>query len=68
MGSRGGSGLDSLTIADLQRLEQLAIQAAKEGGAGGQEGERLTNLLRRSLSLGGASLGLLPRLCCSRLF
>lgn len=45
------SGLEGLTISDLQRLEQLAVQAAQETGQDEQGQLRLTNLLRRSLSL-----------------
>jgi len=48
---RKQTGLEGLTISDLQRLEQLAAQAAQETGQDEQGQLRLTNLLRRSLSL-----------------
>lgn len=42
-----------LTINDLQKLEELAEEAARGGGEGEEpeEGKRLRNILRRSLSL-----------------
>ncbi|GAA5825816.1 hypothetical protein JCM5353_002443 [Sporobolomyces roseus] len=47
----GGLAFEELTILDLQRLEELAKKAEREGGEGEEEGERLGRVLRRSLSL-----------------
>ena len=48
----GQAGLDHLTISDLQQLEQLAVKASQEGQEGEEGEKQLTNMLRRSLSLG----------------
>jgi len=48
------TALEGLTISDLQKLEQLAIQAAQEGGQDEEAQIRLSNLLRGSLSLEGS--------------
>jgi hypothetical protein len=53
---RRSTGLERLTLADLQKLETIARQAAEEGQTG-EEGEaQLKRLVRRSLSLNPAAI------------
>lgn len=53
---RRNTGLERLTINDLQRLETLARQAAEEGQEGKEGEAQLKRLVRRSLSLNPAAL------------
>lgn len=53
---RRSTGLEKLTLNDLQRLEQLARQAAEEGQTGAEGEAKLKHLVRRSLSLNPAAL------------
>lgn len=53
---RRSTGLERLTLNDLQRLEQLARQAAEEGQAGAEGEAKLKHMVRRSMSLNPASL------------
>jgi len=53
---RRSTGLERLTLNDLQRLETLARQAAEEGQSGAEGEAKLKHLVRRSLSLNPAAL------------
>lgn len=53
---RRNTGLERLTINDLQRLETLARQAAEDGQQGKESEAQLKRLVRRSLSLNPAAL------------
>ena len=53
---RRSTGLERLTINDLQRLESLARQAAEEGQQGVEGEAQLKRLVRRSLSLNPAAI------------
>ena len=53
---RRSTGLEKLTLNDLQRLESLARQAAEDGQEGAKGEAQLKRLVRRSLSLNPAAL------------
>ena len=53
---RRSTGLERLTLNDLQRLETLARQAAEEGQQGDESEAQLKRLVRRSMSLNPAAL------------
>lgn len=53
---RRNTGLERLTLADPQKLEQLARQAAEDGEEGAEGEAGLKSMIRRSLSLNPAAL------------
>lgn len=53
---RRSTGLEKLTLADLQKLETIARQAAEEGQTGDEGEAQLKRLVRRSLSLNPAAI------------
>lgn len=53
---RRSTGLERLTLADLQKLESIARQAAEEGKTGDEGEAQLKRLVRRSLSLNPAAI------------
>lgn len=53
---RRSTGLERLTLADLQKLESIARQAAEEGQTGDEGEAQLKRLVRRSLSLNPAAI------------